>query len=143
LGEARTLTRRRLWTSRSASGETALELAVRYGRDSVLQLLLESGVDVTMPNRAGQSAFHTAAAAGQYKALRTIMPYTTLTATQMKDNQGRTPLHSCAEGDFWQVRRGGVCDVCPVLFTRKRVPQIVTVLSDLRTAESGGGHHMN
>jgi ankyrin repeat protein len=84
-------------------GETALELAVRYGRDSVLELLLESGVDVTMPNSGGQSAFHTAAAAGQYKALRTIMPYTTLTATQMKDKQGRTPLHSCAEGDFWQV----------------------------------------
>lgn len=84
-----------------------MEVAVRYGRMRVLELLLEAGCDVGMPNRFGQTAFHTGAAYGQYKALRTIMPYTQLAATKMRDHQGATPLHMCAASDHWQVRLHG------------------------------------
>eukprot|EP00959_Pyramimonas_sp_CCMP1952_P271877 5684505-Pyramimonas_sp.AAC.2 len=70
---------------------------------TVLALLLQAGCDVEMPNRFGQTSFHTAAQYGQYKALRALMPYLEHDVTDLRDETGATPLHCAALTDQWQV----------------------------------------
>ena len=61
--------------STSARGLTPLMLAVQKYHSNAINYLLEQGADVNLQDKAGYTALHTAAACGNYNALRSLIYY--------------------------------------------------------------------
>ncbi|MCJ1245285.1 hypothetical protein MMC30_002488 [Trapelia coarctata] len=82
-----------------AAGEgvwcSILELAILYQRDSVVHLLLESGVDVETTDYWDRTALCYAAALGYHDIVRTLLLHKA--NTEATDNSGMTALHKAAE----------------------------------------------
>lgn len=87
----------------SAQGETAVELCVRHMRNKAVEAMMESPMDFTLRNAAGQTVLHTAARHGNTRALRLLLPFfvSTSSITELKDDAGNTPLHAAAAGDHF------------------------------------------
>eukprot|EP00899_Mesostigma_viride_P006767 jgi/Mesvir1/16091/Mv08385-RA.1 len=84
-------------------GQTALQIAVLYGREAVVKLLLEAGAGGGPERDAqGKSAVHIAATEGRVRELRLLMPaMEEESICQLVDKEGNTPLHSLAAADNW------------------------------------------
>lgn len=87
----------------STEGDSCLNIAVRYNRHAAVELLINAKMDVTLQNTSGKTCFHTAAEAGNYKPLRSLLPCLEKRLTSLKDKNGWTPLHEAAATDNWTV----------------------------------------
>lgn len=83
------------------AGQLPLTIAVRNGREEVVEMLLESTADAMGRGESGETALHVGARAAQFGAMRLVMPYVTVSVATIRDRVGRTPLHCAAECDHW------------------------------------------
>lgn len=91
-------------------GKTPLHLALSWGHEDVVELLLRKGANATAKDEFGVTPFHTVAAVGLIDVARILLNHAgpsnndndnqhdgRLSMLQEQDNHGRTPLHqACA-----------------------------------------------
>ncbi|KAL3459648.1 ankyrin repeat-containing domain protein [Aspergillus heterothallicus] len=96
---------------RDLAGASALELAVTYGRDGVLRLLLQDGrIDPNMVSR-GLAPLHEAVLEGDEKVVDILLQHGVLPNTV--DTNGRTAL--------WYAAREGNCAIASMLMNSKGI----------------------
>jgi TonB family protein len=77
------------------TGATALMLAVRGGRDEVVDVLVEAGADLDRQDPLGQTALHLAAIHGRTASARLLLRAGA--EFELRDAEERTPLYRAVE----------------------------------------------
>lgn len=64
---------------------------------------METPMDLTLKNAAGQTALHAASRCGNTRALRLLLPHfaSCPSVAALKDDSGDNPLHAAAAGDHF------------------------------------------
>ncbi|KAF3218272.1 hypothetical protein TWF106_007634 [Orbilia oligospora] len=82
-------------------GNTALHYTVAQNFPSVVELLLQNGMDPNFGNHQGRTALHSAIRTGNIEVIETLLRYGA--AVNKKDAEGWTPLHLAAYFDKLEV----------------------------------------
>ena len=90
-------------------GRSPLFFAAKYGREAILKLLIEEGIDPDLRSErdSGRTLLSTIAAEGHEVAVRTLLE-TRKVGVDSKDKDGNTPLMIASKGtsfqsSFWLV----------------------------------------
>ncbi|KAF3101009.1 hypothetical protein TWF102_004610 [Orbilia oligospora] len=82
-------------------GNTALHYTVAQNFPSVVELLLQNGMDPNLGNDQGRTALHSAIRTGNIEVIETLLRYGAI--VNKKDAEGWTPLHLAAYFDKLEV----------------------------------------
>lgn len=95
--------------AKQSQGKSASWLAIDWGRQSCLELLVKRGADLDTPHADGVTATHHAAGYGNLNILKLVVSATNKKHINAKDNKGFTPLHLAAMREKNRSRKQVAC----------------------------------
>lgn len=73
--------------SQNVRGDTALHIACQLGNSTIVDMLMESGLDLDIQNNLKQTALHLAAMSNNYSSVSQLISYGA--KTDIQDNNGK------------------------------------------------------